>query len=112
MAFPGYAPGLAPAPGFTYAGAGLALDNSVRVATELQTEEQYLAARKELCASLANAESAEAGAAQNLAVCTQNHNIKVAQAQEQARRAAEAERIHAAAMEELRVREAGAQQTA
>jgi len=98
--------------GYAYAGAGLPLDSSVRLASEVQAEGQAFAARRELCANLASAEQAEAAAAQQLAVCQQNANIKVSEAQEQARRAAEAERIHAAAMEEFRMREAEAQRTA
>merc|ERR1711990_498083 len=85
-----------PAP-FAYAGAGLPLDGSHRLATEVQAEEAAFAARRELCANLASAEAAESGAAQHLAVAQQNAAIRVSEAQDQARRAAEAERIHVAA---------------
>jgi len=98
--------------GFAPAGANLQLDQSMRLSSELKAEEDFLAARRDLCANLSQAEKSEADAAQNLAICQQNHAVRTAEAQEQARRAAEAERIHAAAMEELRLREAHAQQLA
>jgi len=110
----GYAYGAAPRAavvpvGPRIAGAGLQLDGSARLQTDLATEAQIFQARKELCTNLAAAEQAEDSAAKQLMACQQRAAAALQAAQEQASRAQQAENIHAAAMNEYRVREAEAQ---
>merc|ERR1711939_807422 len=79
---------------------------SARLSTDLAQEENVLVARRELYAQLRQSEANEEAAATKLVQDARTAEMRTAEATEQSHRAARAEQIHAAALEEFRRRDA------
>eukprot|EP00658_Telonema_sp_P-2_P020567 TRINITY_DN1813_c0_g1_i1.p2 TRINITY_DN1813_c0_g1~~TRINITY_DN1813_c0_g1_i1.p2 ORF type:complete len:236 (+),score=74.83 TRINITY_DN1813_c0_g1_i1:246-953(+) len=82
--------------------------HSNRVAEDLRAEETYVETRRKLTEDLRKAEANEAAAVEKRFNDERVAEVRLAEAHEQARRAATAEAIAARATEELRLREAEA----